>query len=207
MRLRDECLKTPSGSVSATMLLEGPYGQTSPIHTFENVVFIVGGSGITVAMSYLQEHAERTRLRRNDGSKDPPARTRQITLVWVAREPSMIREITGGQLQSFYRREDVRMRLFSTSEEEPLGDDGSNCQENPANQTQAPVPISYGRPSVTNEVLNAINDAASLSETRTAIVTCGPAAMADETRAAFHKALKEGKDMVEYFEEKFGYLQ
>lgn len=207
MRLRDECLKAASGSVETTMLLEGPYGQRVPVQMFDSVVFIVGGSGITVAMSYLQQHAERARARHTDSSKAPCTRTRQITLVWAAREPSMIREITAGELQPLCQREDVRMLLFSTSRQDHShDDDASNGHEKPADQDYAPQ-ISLGRPNVTNEILGAINDAANVPETRIAIVACGPAAMADEARHAVHKALKGGKDMVEYFEESFGYVQ
>lgn len=207
MRLRDECLNAASESVTTTMLLEGPYGQTVPVEAFDSVVFIVGGSGITVAMSYLQQHAERTRARHADSSEGPCTRTRRITLVWVAREQAMIREITAGELQPLLRREDVRMLLFSTSRENPLCDvEASQGHEKSADQDFHPQ-ISLGRPNVTNEILGAIKDAANVPGTRIAVVACGPAAMADEARNAVHKASKAGKETVEYFEENFGYVQ
>ncbi|KIW19029.1 hypothetical protein PV08_03319 [Exophiala spinifera] len=228
MRLRDECLKEPSRSVRGLTLLEGPYGQVrSPIHTFENVVFVVGGSGITVAMSYLQDHVERTTRPPRRG-RTMRTRTRQITLVWVTRKTSMIREITsgGGQLRRVCHRGDVRMRLFATSprveeqdeaeveaEAEPhtldKGSAGHEKADDQGRQRRQPqLHILHGRPSITDEVFSAINGAASLpQDARTAIVACGPAGIADETRAAVHKVLKEGNDRVEYFEEKFGYVQ
>ncbi|KAK6365550.1 hypothetical protein LTS17_011269 [Exophiala oligosperma] len=211
MRLRDECLRAPPGSVVTTMLLEGSYGQTSPIHTFENVVFIVGGSGITVAMSYLQEYADRARARQSSIGTGDSSRTRQITLVWVARQPSMMREIiTASEFRSLCRREYVQMLLFSTCQEEESSDGKEpDRQEKPGDQEEdTPLRITYGRPNITNEISSAINNVANLhSETQIAVIVCGPAAMADEARDAVHKTLKEGKCFVKYFEEKFGYVK
>lgn len=212
MRLRDECLRALSGSVATTLMLEGSYGQTSPVDTFENVVFIVGGSGITVAMSYLQEHVERARERRIDRSDrtGEGSRTRQITLVWIARQPSMMREmIASSEFGPFCRREDVRIRLFSTSQEGEELSDGKgrpDRQEKQGDRDEdfSPLRIAYGRPNIAHEISSAVNDL--LPQSRVAIVVCGPATMADEARGAVRKTLKEGKCVVEHFEEKFGYV-
>lgn len=43
------------GSVPASLrvLVEGPYGHTQPLDRYDNIVFVVGGSGIVVPMAYI----------------------------------------------------------------------------------------------------------------------------------------------------------
>lgn len=60
-RLRNECLRSPTLTVDSTFLIEGPYGQYSPVHNYENVILIAGGSGIAGALPYIKEHLLRTR--------------------------------------------------------------------------------------------------------------------------------------------------
>ncbi|KAG4427165.1 hypothetical protein IFR05_017352, partial [Cadophora sp. M221] len=49
-RLRTSSTHHP---VTHRVLIEGPYGETQPLHKYENVLFIVGGTGIAVPLSYL----------------------------------------------------------------------------------------------------------------------------------------------------------
>ncbi|KAJ1324890.1 ferric-chelate reductase [Microdochium nivale] len=56
-RLRNAAAATssPLGPVPASLrvLVEGPYGHTQPFDKFDNLIFIVGGSGIVVPLAYL----------------------------------------------------------------------------------------------------------------------------------------------------------
>lgn len=201
MRLRDECLKSASGSINARAMIEGPYGERSPLHTYENVVFIVGGTGVSGALPYLQEHLTRTASQ----SKKHGTRTRDITFVWTTKQSAMIRDIASHELRPFLGREDIHCSFYATSSKESP----ATITAADATQTSESTPelnITYGRPDISKAVRSVIDEvhAAGSAGGRIAILTCGPAAMADEARVTVHKALKEGKRGVEYFEETFG---
>lgn len=206
VRLRNECLKSPSGSIKAQILIEGPYGERSPLHTFENVIFIVGGTGISGALPYLQEFVNTTTSQSTETSRVPMTRTRDITLVWVTRQPAMIHDVARRELQPVFGRDDVHISLHATKPKEtPPAPKIVNTEKSP-NAIQE-LEISYSRPNIRETILNVVNrvHADGSAGGKIAILTCGPASMADEARAAVHTALKEGKRSVEYFEESFGW--
>ncbi|EXJ78504.1 hypothetical protein A1O1_08905 [Capronia coronata CBS 617.96] len=93
MRLRDECLKSPSGTTNPRVFIEGPYGERGPLHIYENVIFIVGGTGISGALPYLQDHIIRAASPPSATSQSEGTRTRDITLVWTTKQSAMIRDI------------------------------------------------------------------------------------------------------------------
>ncbi len=74
-RLRDSAAHRPK---SHRVLIEGPYGETQPFHKYENVLFIVGGTGIAVPLSYLH-----TLL--NEEST-----TTSLRIVWAVREHAFL---------------------------------------------------------------------------------------------------------------------
>lgn len=204
MRLRDECLKSPSGTIKPRVLIEGPYGERSPLHTYENVVFIVGGTGVSGALPYLQEHASRTKAQAAGASKNG-TRTRDITFIWTTKQSAMIRDIARRELQPYLGRKDIHFSFHVTSPKETAAPLSIEPAEKSAGAS-ADVEIFYRRPHVQDAVLGVIDEvhAAGSAGGRIAILTCGPAAMADEARVAVHRALKAGKRGVEYFEETFG---
>lgn len=56
-RLRNECQRSPGLKVvDSTFLIEGPYGQYSPVHNYEKVILIAGGSGIAGVLPYIKEY-------------------------------------------------------------------------------------------------------------------------------------------------------
>lgn len=60
-RLRDECSKSPDRAINiADFLIEGPYGIRAPVENYENVIFIAGGTGIAVALPYIQDLVHRS---------------------------------------------------------------------------------------------------------------------------------------------------
>lgn len=69
------------------------------------------------------------------------------------------------------------------------------------------VHINRGRPDVKHAVLSFIDEVHGLdfAAGKTAVLVCGPAAMADAARSAVHLALKDGRSGVDYFEETFGW--
>ncbi|KIW31772.1 uncharacterized protein PV07_03368 [Cladophialophora immunda] len=225
-RLRNQCLKSPTGVVTPHLFIEGPYGEHSPLHTYENVVFVVGGTGISGAMPYLQDHVRRTsteaQASRTGGKV--ATRTRDITLVWATKQPAMLRSVVAHELKPMLGREDIHIHLHATSCREPrssssgpdstdedhavvAGDKEVDLKSDPTTSIGDGLAISYGRPDISAAILKVVNDvdSAAAAGGRIAILTCGPGGMADEARAAVHRALKQGKRGVEYFEEAFGW--
>lgn len=158
-----------------------------------------------------------------------PPRTRKITLIWAARQAAFIHNLASQELgpvlqqcgdclsidAQFYSTEHVHTThrsqhpLQQQQQCPSLDEGGKVLTENtrllspkslPDTDFEA-VDIEDGRPDIKRSIMRAIDDDAS----RTAVLVCGPAGMADEARVAVHHALKEGTRGVEYFEETFGW--
>ncbi|ETI24659.1 hypothetical protein G647_04028 [Cladophialophora carrionii CBS 160.54] len=217
-RLREECLKSPKGTITPSMFIEGPYGERSPLNAFETVVFIVGGTGIAGALPYILEHIRTTghaKMSTREGRL--ATRTRNITLVWSAKQSAMIRNIAAHELKPILGHGDIHVHLHATSSAEMHSSSDVKRKEmaiadmdlkttTATNSTNDELAISYGRPDIRQTILDLVNDVhdAGAAGGRIAILTCGPGGMADEARAAVHTALKQGKRAVEYIEETFG---
>ncbi|KEF58795.1 uncharacterized protein A1O9_03638 [Exophiala aquamarina CBS 119918] len=210
LRLRDECIKSSSPSVNTHVLLEGPYGEHSPVHSYENVVFIVGGSGISGALPYMQEYLESTTSVQStaEGNKQTSrTRTRQITLIWATKQSAMVRSLCAQELKPFIGHPAIENHFYATSRHESRAlVEHDNLEKTNSHATGIGLGISYGRPNIREKVLGVIDEvhAAGAAGGSVAILTCGPAAMADEARATVHTAMKQGKRGVRYFEEAFG---
>ena len=203
--LASRCLRSSGSSSNVRILIEGPYGEQYPLHTFDNVVFIVGVSGITGALPYLQEHVDAIKQIVDSHSQRQTTRTRNITLIWTAKQSAMITSIFERELQPLTGREDMSMRLHATSPKESPDTIEDTVDKAPETVTSE-LDIVYGRPDIKGDLFHIIDDfhAAGASGGRIAVFTCGPAEMADEARATVHQALKAGKRGIEYFEESFG---
>ena len=202
-RLRNECNKSVEGTINAHILIEGPYGHHSPLHDHENVIFVVGGTGIGGAIPYLQEHSERS----TSESKMMASRTKSITLIWATKQSAMIRHAATTDLKPFLTRTDVTTQFFATSRtESPESVQSDKLEKVDSLDLGLSPAIRRGRPDVEKVIQDYINSVhcGSRASGQVAVFTCGPAAMADDARAAVHKALKEGRRGVAYFEETFG---
>jgi predicted ferric reductase len=175
-RLKSHCLLHPA---KLRVLIEGPYGHSEPFHVFPNILLIVGGTGIAVPMSHL------ARL------LSSPSHARSVKIVWAVREhaflASVLRDFSG-----LLGDERVDMEVHVTQdkevEAEVLGEDLKS------------VRIVTRRPDVYAAVHEAARDA---GQEKLAVVACGPAGMADQTRGACVEMLRKGCRGVEYFEESF----
>lgn len=184
-RLKNQCVRSNTGSLSFNMCIEGPYGHRSPLYTFENVLFVVGGTGISGALPYLQEYLEGTRK---------TSVTSNIRLAWAAKQSLMLQSLANRELRPFAGRSEVEIELHCTREQETSVSKATGFvdQQN----------LHFGRPDVVRTIVDFV-ESTPLGE-RVAVLACGPAGMADDARAAVHKVLKGGKRSVEYFEETFG---
>lgn len=212
-RLRDECTKAgPQGLTNTRILLEGPYGERSPLRAFENVIFIVGGTGIAGAVPYLQEHLRLTAAKQSsspDSKHVRETRTRDITVIWATKQSAMIRDIAARELKPFLHRNDITFKFFATRDKKAnalVAPEKLKGIATPSSTDFQDIEILNQRPNIQEDVSAIVDqiNAAGSKGGKIGILTCGPAAMADEARAAAHRALKEGKKGLEYIEEAFG---
>ncbi|RAL15780.1 ferric reductase family protein [Aspergillus homomorphus CBS 101889] len=191
-QLRDQCMRSPTLSIDKTILLEGPYGDQFPLWNYESVLLVAGGTGIAAIIPYIHEHI----LRTVEDPEQAASQTRDMQLVWVARQASFIRQIAARELAPALTRDDFRASFYSTEKRNPHEHDRVESMDD--------LDIAQGRPNVESLVL-AHAHAAQLSESSVAVLVCGPVALADQTRAAVHLALKRGYKGIRYVEESFSW--
>lgn len=182
-RIRDQCIAAQA-PISPTLLLEGPYGHHAALHTFDTVVFLVGGTGISAALPYVLDHMARA-------SRAPPRTlTKRIKLVWTSKQADFIKEMCRRELAGPLRSGGLEAEFYATR--------GDGAEDMPD------TGIQHGRPEVRHVVREAASDA-NESGGRSVVFVCGPAAMADEARAAVHAEMKMGCRGIEYVEDCFGW--
>ncbi|RVX68247.1 hypothetical protein B0A52_07250 [Exophiala mesophila] len=198
-RLRDQCIKAGPEGLNAKLLVEGPYGEKSPVLSFENIIFIVGGTGIAGAIPYLQEYD------RLMASKSQKVLARDITVVWSAKQANIIRGVMDRELRPFLNRQDIHFKFYATRDNKTAS--SSSMIESEKLDTTRQTQIFDSRPDIRQSIFSVVEqvDGAGSRGGRIAIFTCGPAAMADEARLTAHEALKAGKQGLEYVEEAFGW--
>ena len=169
------------------VLIEGPYGHTQPLHTFSSVLFITGGTGIAVPLSYLDVLLA-----------EPHVTT--VHVVWAVREQEFARDLIRTDIGSRLGHEKLILSVYVTR---VAGDDLHDVNiPNYESGGIQPVRLHEGRPDIDIEVQEA---AKNMEGGRLAVVTCGPPQMADDTRKSVVDALGKGCNGIEYFEESFGW--
>ncbi|KAL4754497.1 ferric reductase like transmembrane component-domain-containing protein [Aspergillus terricola var. indicus] len=266
-RLRDQCRKSGLPVIKPKLLLEGPYGHAAPLHTFDTVLMVVGGTGIAAAVPYIIDH-----ISRSGGAAK--TRTTRVRLVWSARTKEMFERVFCDELAGILGHEDILTSFYctgskastspsssssssvaglelslATKEKEadvavlPTGEKSpstsnlsSSSNGNAAVNAQTPSrdsppaaaaaaadreastdisklaparnPVEFlpGRPNV-RAIVTAEAQKGRANSSRLAVLTCGPAQMADECRQTVYEVMrgKDGLRDVEYFEEAFGW--
>lgn len=200
--LRDVCLKDPGKPLQTKILIEGPYGNSAPLHRYDNVLYIICGTGISVAACYLTDHISRS------ANNPPTTRTRHIKLLWTSKQAELIQDVSTQELAPILKRSDVSTSFFATKQREAIVQTQSQDKDT---QTSSYPPstleISYCRPNIRDEILKYVDNISSEeAEQRTAILVSGPAAMADEARATMQTVLNRGGGRrIQYFEETYGW--
>lgn len=180
-RLRNTAAAAWGGSASLRVLVDGPYGRTQRLGRFDNVLFIVGGSGIVVPLSYLEYLTK------------PKSRVKTVRIVWAARESEFAAEVMREDVGHAFNGGKVSLDVYITK------DEGSSGHNQPANWPSE-VRVLSDRPDVFAEVECATRDVEGGS---LAVMACGPARMADDARRAVVNMLGRRQCSVEYFEETF----
>lgn len=175
-RLKSHCLLHPK---RLRVLIDGPYGHSEALHTFPNVLFIVGGTGIAVPLSHLH------RILQTD------SQVQSVKIVWAVREHSFLEAVLR-DFSGLLSDERIEMEVHVTRDEE--------AQAEVMSEDLKSVRIMTHRPDVTTTICEA---ASNVGQASLAIVACGPALMADEARKATVNMLRKGYRGLEYFEESF----
>ncbi|GAM82395.1 hypothetical protein ANO11243_003740 [Dothideomycetidae sp. 11243] len=195
-RLREHCLRYESLTMQIRLLSEGPYGHRAPLEIHDMVVFIVGGTGISAAASYLLDHGRRV------GSGTTLCTS--IRVVWSAKRRALFHELSRGELSTLTRRSDIQFSFYATQQADENADASTKSIARITETGDEAIAIQVGRPDVDHTV-QAAADEAFISSASVAIFCCGPPSLADAARAAVHKQLKAGCRQMEYFEETYGW--
>lgn len=191
--LRDTVIKTGTGTKEIPILVEGPYGHPHPLLTYDNVLFIFGGSGIAAVLPYIQEFMH---------PQNPQAiRTKHIHLVWAARQYTFVRDVLDDELAaaaSISAHHRVKMDFFITG---PAPKSVKADALDLDRLEDADTRISYQRPVSENMVIEEASEAVG----SLAVFVCGPRQMADDTRRAAVHVVGNGFARLGYFEEQFGW--
>ncbi|KAJ5114256.1 hypothetical protein NUU61_000015 [Penicillium alfredii] len=191
-QLRRQCLACPNREAEATILLEGPYGRTFPLWRYLSVLMVVGGTGVASAVPYIQDHLRRSAIEWDASTAEGKTRTRNIELVWSARQTALLSEVARRELKPALGRADFQATFFATR----------TSGEFPNNVVDFGCEIRTGRPNIKSLIMNRANDTSAAGSTL-AILVCGPLGMADEARAATHLAMRQGHRSIKYVEESF----
>ncbi|TXT08893.1 hypothetical protein VHUM_03021 [Vanrija humicola] len=215
-------------STSMRVLLEGPYGHDHPVTSYENILLVAGGSGITALLPYVFALQ----------NEPAPRHARHVTVVWVVRNANYAADVLAKELAPKYTQgidiqvhvsreegataSDVIDRLPGDVAAEVESDDGSSPQESPVNEKpvggagkehddsdsdgEGHLRIRSGRPEMDTLVGRGVSQL--IGAERLAVLGCGPAGMMDDLRRAVVTRYGTGEGQVsgstiEYFEEAF----
>jgi NAD(P)H-flavin reductase len=195
-RLRSKCQNSQDGILNQRLLIEGPYGHTVNLHDYESILFIAGGTGISAALPYIEEHISRR-------STNQGVRTREIKFLWTSRNPGFIHDVCAKELLPALTHEDIHCQFYSTSQIHSK----SKTAEIDKISSKLELQVNQGRPDIASSIMESALDKINGGSRagRLAILVCGPASMADEARAAVISARSAGCTAIEYVEETFGW--
>jgi NAD(P)H-flavin reductase len=177
-RLRDTASAEWPKNIPQRVLVDGPYGHTQPLHLFDNVIFVVGGSGIVVPLSYLQLLT---------GSPSSP---RTVKIHWAVREPAFALDVLKTDIADALGSASLSIEIHLTT----------HTPQDELQEWPTQVVLRRGRIDAAAVVTSASDK---VEEESLAVVACGPAQMADDARRTVSELLKRGLKRVEYFEESF----
>jgi predicted ferric reductase len=180
-RLKEYAEEERPKPATVRMAIDGPYGKTLPLERFTKVLFIVGGSGIAVPLSYLGKLTT--------FSKRPT----RIEIHWAVRQPALAVDVLNHELSDILGNDRVEINIYLTGGDI---DYRRACDET----IYRLVKWRSKRLNVYQIVDNALEDG---DKGSIAVVTSGPAKMADESRGVVAARTVPPLPRIEYFEESF----
>jgi ferredoxin-NADP reductase len=210
--------------------VEGPYGHPFDVSHYPSVLMVVGGTGVTVALSHirmLHEIVERS------GMSGIPIR--RVQLVWAVRHLSIFEDIyqhellswgtsvrfssqikldieiyvTGndGSTPALSATKDAKIEEFSQANLEASGidDKGNAASKFPVlgdTDSTTKITVVYHRPPVQSLVQRCAEEWLA-SDRKMAVICCGPGSMTDDARAGVVSSIAKGYDGIDFFPEAF----
>ncbi|KAM0206183.1 hypothetical protein ACHAPA_004562 [Fusarium lateritium] len=159
--------------------IDGPYGKTLPLEHFDKVLFIVGGSGVAVPLSYLQRLLEST------------GQPKSIEIHWAVRQTALAVDVLNHELRQVLRDERLKIVIYATGSDDRRIDGESNSYL-----------VEWRSKRLNDEEIIDRSSAAG-NDGSLAVVTSGPGKMADESRCAVAARTLHTLPRIEYFEESF----
>lgn len=185
--LKDYLLKNSKREIRVAV--EGPYGNSAPIHKFEDILFLAGGTGVPGPLSMAVAAA---RADKNN--------SKSITLVWSLRNFKLIQVYKAELILLKELKINVEIYLTGKVPRKIDMDDSVCSNQNDAllSMSISEIPIiHFGRPDINNLI-----DSASFSKTSLLVVSCGSGPFVDKTREiTAMKILEQPKKLIEYVEE------
>ncbi|KAK9480963.1 ferric reductase NAD binding domain-containing protein [Lipomyces japonicus] len=183
---------------TVSVWIEGPYGDSYPLHRYETVLLVAGGIGITAIMSYVID------LKRRDAQQ-------HVIVYWMVREQSAIKWVKE-QLEEVTSGSFIEFHIYVTGENNEIIEKNNDFSESSTSASSSAsinneksgrnYSIHFNeRPNV--QLL--IADTVFSANGSVAIVSCGPGSLADTCRAAATENVDKGVGKVDYFEDAFSW--
>ncbi|KAJ5568967.1 hypothetical protein N7450_011453 [Penicillium hetheringtonii] len=214
------------------LVIEGPYGHTHNLSGYTSVLFIVGGLGVTVALSHLQSLLESAARNKN-------MRTRRIHVVWSVREERLLKEVYEQDLAQWQnpgttRNFGLRLDAYLTNDTAVCSSQRRHISPIPTPNNNSPADkemvsdekvhglsrtsdilpngtlpsasfhknIFHHRPRI-HDIVYDVVEACAMPQENLAVVSCGPGAFSDDVRDAVAKALGRGYNDLDFYPETF----
>ncbi|KAF5586129.1 ferric-chelate reductase [Fusarium pseudoanthophilum] len=180
-RLREFAEEERPRPATVCVAIDGPYGKSLPLERFTKVLFIVGGSGIAVPLSYLY------RLTTSSTKQS------KIEVHWAVRQSAFAIDVLNHDLSDILGNDRVEINIYLTT-----GDvDGRIACDETIYRLAKWNPKRLNIEEIIGRVLE------DSYEESIAVVTSGPAKMADESRSVVAARTVPSLPRIEYFEESF----
>ncbi|KAI9150852.1 ferric-chelate reductase [Paramyrothecium foliicola] len=176
-RLKKYAQSSHGKPTTIRLAIDGPYGESLPLEEFDKVLFVVGGVGIAVALSYL------TSLTKHSSQS-------RIYIHWAVREPALAYDLFKNELLHALGNDLVRISVYMTASSGHTSEEAMNTN----------VEWKKSRMDIGSVVEDTMVDT---EQRGLAVVACGPGKMADETRRAVAAKVGDSLLRIEYFEESF----
>ena len=190
-RLRD--LASEKSGVPATLrvVVEGPYGQTRPLGRFDKVLFLTGGSGIAIPLSYLEMLFKK-------GSRSIVS---SVGIHWAVREAAFAAKTVSEDMEEYLRDERFSVVTYTSAATYRADNDILAEMEAMSEKVEA----RRERLDCAERIAEAVQSMEVDGKRNLAVVCCGPAVMADDCRAAVAREVRAGRGRIEYFEESYNW--
>lgn len=159
-----------------TVLLEGPYGEQFPLERHSDVLMIIGGSGITAAVSRAYDLLSKSNAR--------------LHIVWAVRNKALVHTVCDHEFNSLLGHENVRLDVYLTKD-----------TADPEKVFRHGVQLYEGRPVIESLLAEAIAQ----SSSSVGVFCCGPTRMGATCRVEIAKLMRSQQADVKFYEERFGW--